>query len=185
MTPHVYHQNPSPTLIAQNVCVLTVSERFARKTGSELEVMAVTRGGVARSQLPTMFPSKGGSPRTSSTRIARTNCHPRRLLLRLATAEIMTTLPLVMVTVTTVVAPSVRGPHPLPGTTAFPNSSAARERTTTVSTVDAYQHGLAVPTVTLAGGGMGKRRSDLPCRHAGGLSLTDCRPTTARANEIR
>ena len=179
---HACHQNPNPT--AQNACVSTANERFVRKTGSDLEVMVVTRGGAARPQLPTTFLSKGGSPRTSNTRIARTNCHPRRLLPKPATAEIMITiLPLVMVTATTVAA-RVRGPPPLPGTTASPNSSAARERTTMVSTVDAYRHALVVLTVTLVGGGMGKRRPDLPCHHAGGLSLTGCRPPTARANEM-
>jgi len=180
---HACHQNPNPT--AQNACVSTANERFVRKTGSDLEVMVVTRGGAARPQLPTTFLSKGGSPRTSNTRIARTNCHPLHLLPKPATAEIMIILPLAMVTAATVVAPSVRGPPPLPGTTAFPNNSAAHERTMTGSRVDAYQHVLAVLTATLAGGGMGKRRSDLPCHHAGGLSLTGCPPTTARGSETR
>ena len=91
---------------------------------------------------------------------------------------------LVMMTATTAAAPSVREPPPLPGTTAFPNSSADREYTMTVSTVDVYQHVLAVLTATSVSGGMGKRRSDLPCHHAVGLFSTDCQLAIARANEI-
>lgn len=182
----VYHQNPSPTPTAQNVYVSIANERFVRRTGNELEVMEVTRGGAGRSQLPTTFPSKDGSPRTSNTRIARTNCHPRRLLPRPATVEIMITiLPPVMVIATTVVAPRARGPPPLPDTTVYPNTFAVHECTTTVSTVDVYQNVLVVLIVTLVGGGMGRLRSDLPCLHAGGLSLTGFRPTTAPANEMR
>jgi len=181
---HAHHQNPNPTPTAQNACVSTANERFVKKTDSGLEVMVVTRGGAARPLLPTMFPSKGGSHRTSNTRIAPTTCHPLHLLPKPVTAEIMIILPLAMVTATTVVAPSVRGPPPLPGTAAFPNSSAARERTTTGSTMDAYLHVLAVLTATLVGGSMGKWRSDLPSHHAVGLSLTDCPPTTVRRQRI-
>lgn len=181
---HAHHQNPNLTPTAQNACALTANECFVRKTGSELEVRVVTRGDSARPQLPTTFPSKGDSPRTNSTRIARTNYHLLHLLLKPATAEIMIIiLPLAMATATTVVGPSVRGLPPLPDTTAFPNSSAAHELTTTGSTADAYQHVLAVLTVTLVSGGMGKRRSDPPCHHVGGLSLTGCPPTTARVSE--
>jgi len=186
MTLHAHHQNPNPTPTAQNACVLTANERFVRKTGSELEVMVVARGDVARPQLPTTFLLKGDSPHTSNTRIARTNYHPLHLLPKPATAEIMIiTLPLAMATATTVVAQSVRGPPPLPDTTAFHNRSAVRERTTTGRTVDAYQHVLAVLAVTLVGGGTGNRRSDLPCHHGGDLSLTGCPLITARVSETR
>jgi hypothetical protein len=52
--------------------------------------------------------------------------------------------PLVMMTATTVVAPSVQEPPPLLDITTLPNSSAVRKRTMTASALDVYQYVLAV-----------------------------------------
>ena len=145
----------------------------------------VTRSGAARIQL-IMSLSRDDSPRTGVNRTAQMSCRPLPRLPRPATAKIMIVIAsLVMTTATTVVAPSVQEPLPLPGATPLLNSSVVHERMMRVAMADVYQHVLAVLTAMLVNGDMENWRSDLPRHHAGGRSLTDCRPTTAQANEMQ
>ena len=180
----IYRQNLSLNPIVQSACVSTANEHFVRKIGNRPETMLATRGGAVQTQLIITSLSRGGSPRTSDNHTVRMNCRLLLHLLRPAIAKSMIITPPAMMIATTVVVPSGQEPLPLPGTTALPNSSVVRERTMTVATVDVYQHVLAAPTATLVSEGTEKWRSGLPCHRAEGRSSTDCRPTTARVNEM-
>jgi len=161
--------------------VSTANGHSVRKTGSGFGIMVVPRGGATQTWLTIIFRSKGDSRRTSDDLTARTKYRPRRRLLRPATVKIMVLASPVMMAASIAVALSEQEPLPLPGIITPPNIPAARERTATAATADAYQHVLAVLAVTLVNEVTGKQRSG---HHVEVRSSTDCRQKTARVNEM-